>query len=156
MKRDADTKSSLLFSRTIIAVLLGIYFNFPILVGISELFASVVSLEIAFTMAPKNMRSLVMAVGLFMTAIGSAIQEALIPLTKDPLLVWMYTTVACITFVAGVLFAIMYRGIDRESDYLNNLKSSHYIDPNKAHGEAWDMEKREQNHTPSEKDSKVQ
>lgn len=107
-------------------------------------------------MAPKNMRSLVMAVGLFMTAIGSAIQEALIPLTKDPLLVWMYTTVACITFVAGVLFAIMYRGIDRESDYLNNLKSSHYIDPNKAHGEAWDMEKREQNHTPSEKDSKVQ
>lgn len=123
-------------------------------VGISELFASVVSLEIAFTMAPKNMRSMVMAVGLFMTAIGSAIQEAFIPLTKDPLLVWMYTTVAGITFVAGVLFAIMYRDIDRESDYLNNLGPSQYVDPTKTHGETWDMEKHEQAaHTPSEKGS---
>jgi POT family proton-dependent oligopeptide transporter len=124
------------------------------LVGISELFASVVSLEIAFTLAPRNMRSLVMSVGLFTTAIGSAIQEAFIPLTKDPLLVWMYTSIACITFCAGVLFAIMYRGIDRELDYLYNLSPSKYVDPNAAQSENVDVE---QNHhsvsTPSEKES---
>ena len=121
------------------------------LIGISELFASVVSLEYAYTKAPRNMRSLVMAVGLFTNAIGSAIQEAFIPLVKDPLLIWLYTSLACIAFVAGCLFAVMYRGIDREEDYLNNLARSQY---NSKRGEAFDME---QNNTtasvPSEKGS---
>lgn len=112
------------------------------LIGLSEIFASVTSLEYAYTKAPKNMRSLVMGVGLFTTAIGAAIQEAFLPLVKDPLLVWMYTTFACIAFVAGCLFAVMYRHIDAEEDYLNNLASSNYNDARKVHNgipEEWDM-----------------
>lgn len=110
------------------------------LIGLSELFASVVSLEYAFTKAPKNMRSLVMGVGLFTNAIGSAIQEAFLPLTKDPLLVWLYTTFACISFVAGCAFAVMYRHIDDEEDQLNNLATANYVDPkHAAQQEEWDM-----------------
>lgn len=109
-------------------------------IGLSELFASVISLEYAFTKAPKNMRSLVMGVGLFTTAIGSAIQEAFLPLSHDPLLVWMYTAFACISFCAGILFAIMYRDVDAEEDHLNNLATSNYVDPKHVRqDEEWDM-----------------
>lgn len=47
-----------------------------VLIALSEIFASITSLEYAFTKAPKNMRSLVMAMNLFATAISSAIGEA--------------------------------------------------------------------------------
>lgn len=49
-----------------------------ILIAFSEIFASVTGLEYAFTKAPKNMRSLVMGVFLFMSAVASAIGEAFI------------------------------------------------------------------------------
>jgi POT family proton-dependent oligopeptide transporter len=47
-----------------------------VLIALSEIFASITGLEYAFTKAPKNMRSLVMAMFLFATAISSAIGEA--------------------------------------------------------------------------------
>lgn len=46
-----------------------------ILIAISEILASITGLEYAFTKAPKNMRSLVMACFLFMTALSSVIGE---------------------------------------------------------------------------------
>jgi proton-dependent oligopeptide transporter, POT family len=46
-----------------------------ILIAFSEIFASITGLEYAFTKAPKNMRSLVMAMFLFATAVSSAIGE---------------------------------------------------------------------------------
>jgi POT family proton-dependent oligopeptide transporter len=47
-----------------------------VLIALSEILASITGLEYAFTKAPKNMRSLVMAVFLFTSAISSAIGEA--------------------------------------------------------------------------------
>lgn len=58
-----------------------------VLIALSEIFASITGLEYAFTKAPKNMRSLVMSVFLFMSAISSALGEAFVPLSEDPLLV---------------------------------------------------------------------
>ena len=46
------------------------------------MFASITGLEYAFTKAPKNMKSLVVVVFLFMSAIG----EAFVALLIDPLL----------------------------------------------------------------------
>ena len=46
-----------------------------ILIAVSEILAAITGLEYAFTKAPKNMRSLVMACFLFMTALSSAIGE---------------------------------------------------------------------------------
>jgi POT family proton-dependent oligopeptide transporter len=96
-----------------------------ILIAISEILASITSLEYAFTKAPKNMRSMVMAFALFMTALANAIGEALIGLATDPLLVWNYGSMAVISFVAGCLFWISHRSLDRDEDLLNQLPTGH-------------------------------
>jgi len=96
-----------------------------ILIAISEILASITSLEYAFTKAPKNMRSMVQAFALFMTALASAIGEAMVPLSTDPLLVWNYGAFAVISFGAGILFYLQFRDIDREEDKLNNLPTGH-------------------------------
>lgn len=68
-----------------------------VLIAFSEILASITGLEYAFMKAPKNMRSLVMSVFLFMSAISSALGEAFVcafsflsslltdPLTTDTL-----------------------------------------------------------------------
>jgi POT family proton-dependent oligopeptide transporter len=61
-----------------------------VLIAISEIFAVITSLEYAFSKAPRNMRSFVMAFALFMGAIGAAIGEAFVGLSADPRLVWNY------------------------------------------------------------------
>lgn len=96
-----------------------------ILIAISEIFASVTTLEYAFTKAPKNMRSLVMSVQLFTTAFSAALAQAFTPLTADPLVVWNYGGVAIISFVTGVLFWFAYRKMDKEEDQLNMLPTGH-------------------------------
>lgn len=55
-----------------------IFWHRYVLIAFSEIFASITGLEYAFTKAPRNMRSLVMAVYLFMTAIASALGEAFV------------------------------------------------------------------------------
>ncbi|PWN88857.1 putative PTR2-Di-and tripeptide permease [Acaromyces ingoldii] len=97
-----------------------------VLIGISEIFASVTGLEYAFTKAPKNMRSLVMGAFLFTSALGSALQQAFLPLVQDPRLVWMYTTFAVIAFIAGVVFRVATYSIDQEEDRLNNLDEGQF------------------------------
>lgn len=96
-----------------------------VLLAFSEIFASITSLEYAFTKAPKNMRSMVQAVALFTTAVASAIGEALNPLSADPLLVWNYGAFAVVSFLAGIGFWIQYRGLDAKEDQLNDLPTGH-------------------------------
>lgn len=109
---DADYKSPI----NVWAVT-GVY----ILIAISEIFASVTTLEYAFTKAPKNMRSLVQAVQLFTTAFSAALAQAFTPLTIDPHLVWNYGAVAIISFVTGIAFHFAYRRMDKQEDALNLL-----------------------------------
>ena len=75
-----------------------------VLIAFSEILASITGLEYAFTKAPKNMRSLVMGVFLFMSAISSAIGEAFVSLSTDPLLVWNYGVMGTLSFLVGALF----------------------------------------------------
>jgi POT family proton-dependent oligopeptide transporter len=96
-----------------------------VLIAISEILASITSLEYGFSKAPKNMRSLVAAFALFMTAISAAIGEAFVPLSTDPLLVWNYGSMAVLSFVAGVCFWFYYRQLDRDEDKLNMLPTGH-------------------------------
>jgi POT family proton-dependent oligopeptide transporter len=96
-----------------------------VLLAISEIFASITSLEYAFSKAPRNMRSLVQAWALFMSAISAAIGEAFVSLSTDPLLVWNYATVAILSFVGGCLFWLQYRKLDAEDDKLNQLPVGH-------------------------------
>ncbi|KAL4893629.1 POT family-domain-containing protein [Aspergillus ambiguus] len=97
-----------------------------VLGGISEIFASITSLEYAFTKAPKNMRSLVQAVALFMNAFSSAIGQALVGLSNDPLLVWNYAVVAILAFIGGAGFWLTNYKLDHREDELNQLPESRY------------------------------
>jgi POT family proton-dependent oligopeptide transporter len=92
-----------------------------VLIAASEIFASITSLEYAFSKAPRNMRSLVQAYALFMSAISAAIGEAFVSLSADPLLVWNYGIMAVLAFIGGVIFFFQYRTLDREDDHLNML-----------------------------------
>jgi len=105
-----------------------------VLVAISEIFVSVVGLEYAFTKAPKSMRSLVMSVFLFTNAIAAAIQQAFLPLTKDPLQVIQYAVFAGLSAFAGILFYFTTRSLDRDEDKMNNLAVGDYAAPNKSLG----------------------
>ncbi|DAA77274.1 TPA_exp: putative MFS peptide transporter [Trichophyton benhamiae CBS 112371] len=92
-----------------------------VLGGVSEIFASVTSLEYAFMKAPRNMRSLVQAFALFMNAISSALLQALVGLSADPLLIWNYTVTACLSFIGCIGFWISNRKADQAEDELNQL-----------------------------------
>ncbi|KAJ4249473.1 hypothetical protein NW762_012330 [Fusarium torreyae] len=92
-----------------------------VLIALSEVFASITSLEYAFSKAPKNMRSMVQAVALFMTAFSSALGQALVGLSADPLLVWNYAVVAILAIIAGTIFWFQFRSLDIHEDELNTL-----------------------------------
>lgn len=97
-----------------------------VLIGISEIFTSITGLEYAFSKAPSNMRSLVMAVNLLMNAFSSAIAQALVGLANDPLLVWNYGVVCVLSFAGGVLFWWCFRGLDKDEDKWNMIEQSAY------------------------------
>ncbi|KAM4066171.1 POT family protein [Hirsutella rhossiliensis] len=98
-----------------------------IFIGIAEIFANVTSYEYAYSKAPENMKSLVMSVNLFMSAISAALGQAFTPLSDDPYLVWNYTAVACIAMVGGVTFWFCFRHLDSDEDKWNLLKRSEFI-----------------------------
>jgi len=100
-----------------------------VLIAFSEIFASITGLEYAFTKAPKNMRSLVMAIFLFMSAISAAIGEAFVSLSADPLLVWNYAVMAVLAAIAGTIFWFQYKHLDQQEDSLNHLDEGGYDDP---------------------------
>ncbi|OJD34688.1 oligopeptide transporter [Diplodia corticola] len=104
-----------------------------ILIGFSEIFASITGLEYAFTKAPHNMRSLVTSVFLFQSAIGSALNQALVPLALDPLLVWNYAVSAILAALGGIFFWICFRKLDKEEDHLNMLPDSVYNANDRRH-----------------------
>ncbi|SPO31518.1 probable PTR2 - Di- and tripeptide permease [Ustilago trichophora] len=92
-----------------------------ILIAISEILASITGLEYAFSKAPKSMRSLVMSIFLFTSAIAAALQQAFIALSGDPNLVWSYTVFGCLAFAGFIGFSISFRKLDAEEDALNQL-----------------------------------
>jgi POT family proton-dependent oligopeptide transporter len=103
-----------------------------VLIAFSEIFASITSLEYAYSKAPRNMRSLIQAIALFTNAVSAAIAEALNPLAADPLLIWNYGVFAVLSFVGGAFFIVQFWGLDQEEDELNNLPEGHAYADEKA------------------------
>jgi len=96
-----------------------------VLIAFSEILASITGLEYAFTKAPTNMRSIVMALFLFTSGISSAVGEAFVSLSADPLLVWNYGAMAVLAGFTGVVFWLSVRRLDSQEDQLNALKEGH-------------------------------
>ncbi|KAK1724381.1 hypothetical protein CaCOL14_010581 [Colletotrichum acutatum] len=86
-----------------------------ILVAFSEAFIIVTGLELAFTQAPKNLRSVVSALFWLTIGIAAGICIALAPVSQDPYLVWMYGSLGIVGFVSGCAFyACFYPGRNRK------------------------------------------
>jgi len=96
------------------------------MIAFSEIFASITSLEYAFSKAPENMRGLVMGVNLLQTAFSAALGQALVPLSADPLLVWNYVVVAVLASAGGIGFWFTWRGLDKREDELNMIGKTKY------------------------------
>jgi len=102
-----------------------------VLIGISEIFASITGLEYAFNKAPQNMRSLVTAVFLLQQSFSAAIAQAFVPLSTDPRLVINYGVFAGLSFVAGILFWFLFRKLDAEENALNDMRRTEDFEDNK-------------------------
>lgn len=82
------------------------------LIAFSEIFASITSMEYAYTHAPKSMKSLVSAISLWPNCVAALISLAISPSAKDPNMVWLYTGVAVGAFFFGILYYWMFRHYD--------------------------------------------
>jgi POT family proton-dependent oligopeptide transporter len=99
------------------------------LIGISEIFASVTGLEYAYTKAPPSMKSFVQSMYLLTNAFGSAISEALNPLLYDPAIQWMFVGLAIASFIAGCLIWIIFHHLNETEDQMNALDEDYDKDP---------------------------
>lgn len=61
-----------------------------------------------------------------MNAFSSALSQALVALSADPLLVWNYGVVAVLAAAGGVLFWLDNRKLDKMEDELNLLPASQH------------------------------
>lgn len=80
--------------------------------AISEIFVNVTAYELAYARAPEHMRSTVVALFLFMTALSSALGEILIPAINDPTLVWAWAAPSIALFVQTVIFWWRHRNVN--------------------------------------------
>ncbi|KAH0347329.1 peptide transport protein PTR2, partial [Aureobasidium melanogenum] len=101
-----------------------------LLIGLSEILASITGLEYAFTKAPASMKSFIMSLFLLTSAFGSALGIALSPTAVDPKLLWMYVGLCVACFVAGLLFWIIYSKYNDTEEEMNELEK--YTAPAKS------------------------
>ncbi|KAI9836777.1 MAG: hypothetical protein M1819_000942 [Sarea resinae] len=95
------------------------------LIGISEIFASVTGLEYAYMKAPPSMKSFVQAMYLLTNAFGSALGEALTPVAVDPKILWMFVGLSVSSFLAGCLFYIVYHHLNETEEQMNALEAEY-------------------------------
>ncbi|BEJ02988.1 hypothetical protein CcaverHIS641_0101630 [Cutaneotrichosporon cavernicola] len=86
----------------------------PLLTGASEAIACVSALELAFTMSPPGLRSIVTSLFLFTQAISAILVLAFLPLMHDPLLVWTFLLAAVLTLGSAAGVWRMFQFLDDE------------------------------------------
>ena len=65
-------------------------------------------------MAPRAMKSFVMAGFLGMSAVGSLLGMGLAPWARDPGLVWVYAGLGGLCFITGCVFWRVFGGLTKE------------------------------------------
>ncbi|KAK4495971.1 hypothetical protein PRZ48_013239 [Zasmidium cellare] len=92
-----------------------------VFIGVSEIFISVTGLEYAYTKSPPSMKSFVQSLYLLTNALGSALNEALVPATGDPDILWMYTGISCAAFATAIIFWFTFHHYDQQEQQMNEL-----------------------------------
>ncbi|CAK3918662.1 probable PTR2-Di-and tripeptide permease [Lecanosticta acicola] len=95
-----------------------------VFIGLSEIFISVTGLEYAYTKAPPSMKSFVQSLYLFTSAIGSALNEAFVPATGDPDILWMYTGIAVAAVITAGIFYFTFHHYDEQEQEMNELDAN--------------------------------
>jgi dipeptide/tripeptide permease len=106
----------------------GIQIPSYILIALSEIFASITGLEYAYKKAPESMKSLVMALFLFTNCLGSVLQFALVSVTVDPKLTWMYTGIAAAMGMCAPIFYFVHHNGDKIDIQIRKFKPFLCID----------------------------
>ncbi|KAF2085824.1 putative MFS peptide transporter Ptr2 [Saccharata proteae CBS 121410] len=91
------------------------------LIGISEIFASVTGLEYAYTKAPPSMKSFVQSMYLLTNAFGSAIGEALVSVAVDPKVLWLFVGLSVTCFLAGCFIWVAFHHLNGQEEEMNAL-----------------------------------
>ena len=86
-----------------------------VFLAFSDMFAYISGLEYAFTKAPASMKSIVVSLYLYTAAIGGVFNMVLIPVNIDPKLLWMYASIAIVTFVTAVIFVVIFRNEEKQT-----------------------------------------
>lgn len=85
-----------------------------ILSAVSECFANVTALELAYARAPRDMKGLVMSMYLFANALSAAVAEACTAALVDPHLIWPFAGTSIVGVVAAALFYYLYAHLDHD------------------------------------------
>ena len=93
-----------------------------ILLGLSEIFASITGLEYAYTKAPASMKSFIMSMFLFTSAIGSILGIGVSVVAEDPKYVWFYTGICIASVVSTITFWTLYSPLNKTELEMNALE----------------------------------
>lgn len=89
-----------------------------VLGAIAEIFCFTTGTEYAYNQAPKSMKSVVQSVWMATAGVGACLAMAFTPITKDPHLVIMYSSLAGVMAVTTVLFGVLFGKHDRKKTVL--------------------------------------
>lgn len=84
--------------------------------GIASIHLNVAGPEYAYTQAPPSLKSFIQSLYLLTVAFGSALAMALVPVSVDPEVLWMFVGVAVTTFVVGASMYFTLRHLDKQEE----------------------------------------
>jgi dipeptide/tripeptide permease len=85
-----------------------------VLSAISECFVVVTGCEIAYARSPKNLKAVVMAFFILIGALNNALAQILVPVTRDPFLVWIWAGPTIVLAVGTMQFWWAYRWMNKD------------------------------------------
>ncbi|KAL2132841.1 hypothetical protein VTI74DRAFT_3240 [Chaetomium olivicolor] len=86
-----------------------------VLFGIASIFLNTTGPEYAYTHSPPGLKSFIQSLYLLTVAVGSAIALGLVPVSGDPYVLWMYTSIAVVVFVLGTTICAELTGLREQS-----------------------------------------